>query len=66
MADISLEESGIVVADNGHDGGVARNGEAYTVMDSPVHRDQFFDELYEVCTWPCRTHISLGLLELLS
>lgn len=49
IADISLEESGIVVADSGLDGGVARGEEAFTVLDSPLHRDQFIDEIYEVC-----------------
>lgn len=46
--DLSLEESGIVVADSGMDGGVARGAEAYTLLDSTSHRDQLFDELYEV------------------
>lgn len=49
IADVSLEESGIVVADSGLDGGVARGEEAFTVLDSPLHRDQFIDEIYEVC-----------------
>lgn len=48
VTEISLEESGIVVADRGHDGGAANGEQAYTILDSPVHRDQFFDELYEV------------------
>lgn len=46
--DISLEESGIIVAESGMDGGVARGLEALTLLDSSIHRDQFFDELYEV------------------
>lgn len=48
IADISLEESGIVVADSGLDGGVAREEEAFTVLDNPIHRDQFMDEVFEV------------------
>lgn len=48
IADISLEESGIVVADSGLDGGVARGEEAFTVLDNPLHRDQFLDEVFEV------------------
>lgn len=46
--EISLEEAGIVVADSGMDGGVARGTDAYSLLDSPAHRDQFFDELYEL------------------
>lgn len=49
IAEISLEESGIVVSDSGLDGGVARGEEAYTVLDNPFHRDQFIDEVFEVC-----------------
>lgn len=49
ITECSLEESGIVVANNsGQDGKIARGEEAYNVLDSPVHRDQFFDELFEV------------------
>jgi hypothetical protein len=43
-----LEESGIVVEDSGISGGVAKNEEAYSILDSPVHREQFLDEIYEV------------------
>lgn len=46
--EISLEEAGIVVADSGMDGGVASGTDAYSLLDSPAHRDQFFDELYEL------------------
>lgn len=49
IVDVSLEESGIVVADSGLDGGVARGEEAFTVLDNPFHRDQFIDEIFEVC-----------------
>lgn len=50
VAEISLEESGIVVADSGLDGGIARGEEAFTVLDNPLHRDQFIDEVSEVMT----------------
>lgn len=46
--DISLEESGIVVEGGGMSGGVARDEEAYTVLDAIKYRDQFIDELYEL------------------
>lgn len=46
--EISLETAGIVVSDSGMDGGVARGSDAYSLLDSPTHRDQFFDELYEL------------------
>lgn len=46
--DISLEESGIVVEGGGLSGGVAREEEAYTVLDATKYRDQFIDELYEL------------------
>lgn len=46
--EISLEESGIVVEGAGMSGGVAKNDEAFTVLDSPKYRDQFLDELYEL------------------
>lgn len=46
--DISLEESGIVVEGGGMSGGVARNEEAFTVLDAEKYRDQFIDELYEL------------------
>ncbi|KAJ6623918.1 CDK5RAP3-like protein [Pseudolycoriella hygida] len=48
VGDISLEESGIVVAGSGLDGGVARGNEAFTVLDNPLHRDQFLDEIFEL------------------
>lgn len=46
--DISLKDSGITVESSGMEGGVARNNEALTVLDSPIHREQFLDELFEV------------------
>lgn len=30
------------------EGGVAKNNEALSVLDSPNHREQFLDELFEV------------------
>lgn len=45
---ISLEESGIVVEENGMSGGVARDEEAFTILDSPQYRDVILDELYEL------------------
>lgn len=44
----SLEESGIVVESAGCSGGVAKGNEAYTLLDSPKHREQFIDEVYEL------------------
>lgn len=44
----SLEESGIVVESTGCSGGVAKGNEAYTLLDSPKHREQFIDEVYEL------------------
>lgn len=46
--DISLEDSGIKVESSGFAGGVARNEEALSLLDSPSHRDQFLDELFEL------------------
>lgn len=46
--DISLKDSAITVESSGMEGGVARNSEALTVLDSPIHREQFLDELFEV------------------
>lgn len=48
---ISLEESGIVVEENGMTGGVARDEEAFTILDSPQYRDVVLDELYELQTF---------------
>lgn len=46
--DISLEESGIVVEDAGMNGGIARDDEAFTLLDSPNYRDTILDELSEL------------------
>lgn len=45
---ISLQDSGITVEGSGLAGGIAKNGEALTVLDSPSYREQFLDELFEV------------------
>uniref|UniRef100_U5EMN2 Putative cdk5 activator-binding protein n=1 Tax=Corethrella appendiculata TaxID=1370023 RepID=U5EMN2_9DIPT len=45
---ISLEESGIVVESTGTTGGVAKNEEALTVLDSPIYKEQFINELLEL------------------
>lgn len=45
---ISLEESGIVVEDAGMSGGVAKDDEAFLILDSPQYRDVVLDELYEL------------------
>lgn len=44
-AEISLADSGITSESAN---GVAKGSEAYTILDSPSHREQFIDELYEV------------------
>lgn len=46
--DISLKDNGITIESSGMEGGVARNNEALTVLDSPTYREQFLDELFEV------------------
>lgn len=45
---ISLEESGIVVEEHGMSGGVAKDVEAFTILDSSQYRDTVLDELYEL------------------
>lgn len=47
---VSIEDSGIKVEDSGVAGGVARGTEALTLLDSPQHREQFLDEIFEVST----------------
>lgn len=42
---ISLADSGITSKSSD---GVAKGSEAYIILDSPSHREQFIDELYEV------------------
>ncbi|CAG9787399.1 unnamed protein product [Diatraea saccharalis] len=48
MADVSLDESGIVVEDQGMGGGVARGKDALTLLDNPSTRNQFIDQLVEL------------------
>lgn len=48
MNNISLEESGIVVEAAGQEGGVASGREALTILDNPVTRNDFIDQLLEV------------------
>lgn len=45
---IALEESGIVVEAAGHEGGIATDNEALTIMDNPITRRDFIDQLLEV------------------
>lgn len=45
---ISLESTGIVVEEQGLSGGVAKDEEAFNLLDSPQYRDTFLDELYEL------------------
>lgn len=45
---ISLDESGIIVEEQGMLGGTAKDDEAFTLLDSPNYRDTFLDELYEL------------------
>lgn len=45
---ISLEESGIVVEKAGHEGGVATGSDAYTILDNPITRSEFINQLFEV------------------
>lgn len=60
---ISLQDSGITVEGSGMSGGVARNSDALTVLDSPSYREQFLDELFEVILSFLRSAIStLSLL----
>lgn len=49
---VSIEDSGIKVEGSGLAGGVARGTEALTLLDSPQHRDQFLDEVFEVSILP--------------
>lgn len=46
---ISLEESGIVVEAAGHEGGIATGSKAYTILDNPSTRNDFINQLFEVC-----------------
>ncbi|CAH0723953.1 unnamed protein product, partial [Brenthis ino] len=48
VAAISLEESGIVVEEQGLGGGVARGKDALTLLDNTLTRNQFIDQLVEL------------------
>ncbi|XP_071443641.1 CDK5 regulatory subunit-associated protein 3 isoform X2 [Hetaerina americana] len=48
LADVTLNESGIVVEETGMSGGVARLKEAYTLLDNPETRYKLMDELLEL------------------
>ncbi|GBP65621.1 CDK5 regulatory subunit-associated protein 3 [Eumeta japonica] len=48
LADVSLEASGIVVEEQGVAGGVARGREALGILDNPITRSQFLEQLLEV------------------
>lgn len=42
------DDNGITIESGGFVGSVARNENAFTVLDSPSYREQFLDELFEV------------------
>ncbi|KAL4720628.1 hypothetical protein ACJJTC_015309 [Scirpophaga incertulas] len=48
IVDVSLDESGIVVEEQGMGGGVARGKDALTLLDNPSTRNQFIDQLVEL------------------
>ncbi|XP_035441293.1 CDK5RAP3-like protein [Spodoptera frugiperda] len=48
LAHVSLEESGIVVEEQGVCGGVARGKDALTLLDNPATRNQIIDQLVEL------------------
>lgn len=48
LAHVSLEESGIVVEDQGLCGGIARGKDALTLLDNPSTRNQVIDQLVEL------------------
>ncbi|CAH2040205.1 unnamed protein product, partial [Iphiclides podalirius] len=48
VAGISLEESGIVVEEQGLGGGVATGREALTLLDNPLTRNQLVEQLLEL------------------
>jgi hypothetical protein len=52
---VELDASGIVLEEDGIEGGVARNEEALSIFDNIATRRQFVYDLCEVC------HISQGL-----
>lgn len=48
IQEIDVDDSGITVESSGIAGGVAKDENAFTVLDSPSYREQFLDELFEV------------------
>ncbi|KAF5296397.1 hypothetical protein FQA39_LY12516 [Lamprigera yunnana] len=46
--DVNLDETGIVVERSGNDGGIACGNEAYSVLDNPVTRERFLNDLMEL------------------
>ncbi|XP_047025908.1 CDK5 regulatory subunit-associated protein 3 [Helicoverpa zea] len=48
LAHVSLEESGIVLEEQGVCGGVARGKDALTLLDNPATRNQIIDQLVEL------------------
>lgn len=46
--DIPLDEYGIVVESVNTNGSIAKGDQAFTLLDSPVYRERFLDELYEL------------------
>lgn len=52
-----MKDSGITVESSGMEGGVAKNNEALTVLDSPNYREQFLDELFEVVFSFCSLYL---------
>ncbi|XP_053605750.1 CDK5 regulatory subunit-associated protein 3 isoform X2 [Plodia interpunctella] len=48
IAEISLEESGIVVEEQGVQGGVARGKDALSLLDNPATRNQLVDQMLEL------------------
>ncbi|XP_038220146.1 CDK5 regulatory subunit-associated protein 3 [Zerene cesonia] len=48
IAEVSIEDAGIVVEEQGMGGGVARGKEALTLLDNPSTRNQIIDQLVEL------------------
>lgn len=46
--DIPLDEYGIVVERVNVNGSIAKGDQAFTLLDSPIYREKFLDELYEL------------------
>lgn len=48
--DISMDESGIVVESSSQPTNVASGSDSYTILDNPKTRDEFVNQLLEVCS----------------